>query len=357
MRKWLETLRSNPAMTRRLLMVAVLMGVGAGAFCWGRHAASTQIAVEPGSGDTSGVQPLSVSDSVLTDYQRRPVAYIYDNIPISREELGEYLIARFGTERVGFLVNRKIVELACKSKHIVITDAEVNAQLKQDIESFGKHMTEDLFVNQVLKRFQKTLYEWKEDVIRPKLAMAALVKPRIVVTPADVQDEFEAKYGPRVDCRMIVLQKGCPQVTQIRERIAKSDEAFMEEARKQFIPELATNGGKIPPIHKHFPDAGLEREAFSLKVGEVSSAITVQDGSIVLLRCDSHIPADATKRMEDERAKLILDIEVRKLALGIPQLFEAMSKEARPRIILQGTSSSATPVLSGDPRPMAPVAN
>lgn len=357
MRKWLETLRSNPALTRRLLVVATLLGVGAGAYCWGRHAALTQTAVEPVEPATNDVKTISASGQAKTDYQRREVAYIYDNIPITREELGEYLIARFGAERVGFLVNRKIVDLACRSKHIVITDAEVNAQLEQDIKSFGKHMTEELFVNQVLKRFQKTLYEWKEDVIRPKLAMAALVKPGIMATLAEVQDEFEAKYGPRVQCRMIVLQQGNLHVTQIRERIAKSEEAFMEEARKQFIPELATNGGLIPPIHKHFPDAGIEKEAFSLKVAEVSSAITVKDGSIVLLRCESHIPADATKRMEDESLKLKAEVEARKLALGIPQLFEAMSKEAHPRIILPGTGQSATQVLSGDPRPMVPVAN
>jgi len=155
---------------------------------------------------------------------------------------------------------------------------------------------------------------------------------------------------------MIVLQKGDPHVTQIRERIAKSEDEFMKEARKQFIPELATQGGVVPPIHKHFPDAKIEKEAFSLKVGEVSSAITVQDGSVVLLRCEKHIPEDKDKRMEDERAKLILEIEARKLVLGIPQIFEEMRKAASPRITLERTPANQ-PALSHDPRPMTPVGN
>ena len=38
------------------------------------------------------------------------MATIYGNIPITREELGEFLISRFGADRLEFLVNRKIVE-------------------------------------------------------------------------------------------------------------------------------------------------------------------------------------------------------------------------------------------------------
>ena len=59
-------------------------------------------------------------------------------------------------------------------------------------------LTEKEFSSQVLKRFNKSVYEWKEDVIRPKLCLERLVKPLIVVTSEDLQKGYEAKYGHRV---------------------------------------------------------------------------------------------------------------------------------------------------------------
>ena len=42
------------------------------------------------------------------------VAYIYGSIPITREDLGEYLIARKGLDTVELLVNKRIIEHACE---------------------------------------------------------------------------------------------------------------------------------------------------------------------------------------------------------------------------------------------------
>src|SRR5205807_5571475 len=88
-----------------------------------------------------------------------PVAYIY-KMPITRQDLGEYLIDRFGPERLEFLVNSKIIDCACKEKGIEITDAEINAQLLEDLKAMNVVKLED-FVTVVLKKFGKTLFEYK----------------------------------------------------------------------------------------------------------------------------------------------------------------------------------------------------
>jgi hypothetical protein len=349
MRKWLAVLRPSPWAARRLLVLAALVGVGVGAFCWGRHGAAPRAEADPPGSVGSAKASVPASPGYTTnDYSKRVVAYVYDNIPVAREELGEYLIARFGQERVEFLVNRKIVELACQAKGVQVTDGEVEAQLQEDIKSFGGNMKLEDFVNQVLRRFNKTLYEWKEDVIRPKLAMSKLVRPTIVVLPKDIEEEFEARYGAKVECRMLVLQKDYPQAkrTELWERVRKSEEEFMKEAGTQFIPELAMRKGEVPPIHKHFPDAQIEKEAFSLQPGQVSSLIQVRDGTLVILRCVKHIPPDQSKRIEDERMKLSAEIFERKLAMRIPEVFQQMRKEANPRIVLSGGAQAVPPAVS-----------
>jgi hypothetical protein len=343
MRQWLAKVRPNPWLTRRLVMLAIVVGVGVGAFCWGRHGAVSDVDAQQAPQQNLNLMPVSGTPGANTiDYQRRVVAHIYDNIPVTREELGEYLIARFGAERIEFVINRKIVELACKSKGIFITDADVDRQLVDDIKSFGPHMTKELFVTQVLKRFNKSMYEWREDVIRPKLALAALVKPTIKITDVDLQNEFEARYGPKVHCRMIVLKKDDPRLNKVWQAASASEAAFKAEAKSQFIPELAAREGDIPPIHTHFPDDGIEKSAFSLKDGETSGLIqTKQDGTWVILRRENAVPADATKRFENERMALSQEVFDRKLQLRIPEYFQDLQKHANVKNYL--VNNHATP--------------
>jgi hypothetical protein len=336
-------LRPNPWLSRRLMLLGVVAGVGVGAFCWGRHGALPEADAQ---GPTvPQINSVAATPGMSTaDYARRVVAYIYDKMPVTREELGEYLIARFGKDRVEFLVNRKIVEMACQQQGIVITDGQVDAQYNIDIASFGKDMTRELFKNQVLKRFGKSEFEWKEDVIRPKLAMQALAKPYVKVTPKDVQDEFEARYGPKVECRMIVLPKDDPHRTQTWDKVRQSAAAFEEAAGSQGIAELASRKGVIPAIHKHYPDPNLEKEAFALKDGEVSSLIQapLPDGSWIILRRERAVLPDQEKKIENEWQKLVEEVQVRKLAEEIPRVFAEMRKNARVEIIL-GREGPSTP--------------
>src|SRR5437016_499000 len=88
---WLAKMQPSPWLLRKLLMLAVLVGVGVGAFCWGRR----QTAAAKG-----------VDDPDSQGYGKRVVAYLYnDQVAVNREELGEYLIQRFGQDRVRFMVN------------------------------------------------------------------------------------------------------------------------------------------------------------------------------------------------------------------------------------------------------------
>jgi hypothetical protein len=329
--KRLRVLVPGKAAWRRMALACGALGVVALAFCWGRWGAMPQATAQAPGAAVPGTLPVSAETA--GDYGRRPVAYIY-NTPITREELGEYLIARFGPERINFMVNRRIIEHECQVKGIQVSDAEVEAQLIEDLRIMNCVKIED-FVTTVLRRYNKTLYEYKEDVIRPKLAMAKLVRPSIVVTEDDLKMGFEAHYGPKVRCRMIVISKDQErQKNEIWARASKSTEGFDEEARHQFIKDLAANGGAVPPINKHFGDQRVEKIAFSLKPGEVSELIGMPDGTTLILRCEEHIPADETHRMDQERMALHREITEMKLAQQIPLYVQKLSAAAAPKILL-----------------------
>jgi hypothetical protein len=94
---------------------AGLLGIG---FILG-HAQSDSLSAQPGK--VVGVVPASATTPTPVGADKRVVAYIYGNIPITREEFGEHLIQQFGRDRVRLYVNRKIIEIAGAKRGIVIT--------------------------------------------------------------------------------------------------------------------------------------------------------------------------------------------------------------------------------------------
>ncbi len=286
------------------------------------------------------------------DYSKRVVAHIYDTIPVTREELGEFLIARYGADRLELLVTRKIVEMACRSKGIEITDEMVEQQLDREIKGLSPTMTRKDFQNQILRRFNKTLYEYKEDAVRTKLMLARLVEPTVVVTEDDLRKGFEGRYGEKRECRMILLPDD-KHKSQVWEKVHDNEVEFDRAARTQGIPQLASTGGKVPPIHRHFGDPQIEKIAFSLNVGEVSQLIAMPDHTVVILKCDRKIPADPTKRFEDERTALLAEMKDLKLTQQIPEYLAKLRKEANPRLLLRNEirqeelERSVLPEISG----------
>ncbi len=289
-------------------MALILVGATVAAFYWGRLGVSSRVDAQqprPGvPGQPGGQYP--------SDYGRRPVAYIYQNTEITREELGEYLISRLGPERLELMINRRIVEMNCQSKGITITEAEVDAQFKAELKDLGNVTVQD-FNNQILKRFNKTLFEWKEDVIRPKFLLTKYCRPMVQVTEIDLRNAYEAKFGPKVECRMIAFAKDNKRRSDIWVKIKDNEAEFAREAMSQYLPNLAASQGKIPPINKHFGDAKIEAAAFALQPGQISPLMELPDGTFVVLKCDKLLPPNEVKTFAQVRIEL--DKEMREVKL------------------------------------------
>ena len=89
-------------------------------------------------------------------------------MPVTREDLGEFLIARGGYEKLELLVNKRIIEVEAARRNVTVTDVEVRAGLEEDLRGLDMKMAD--FTKHVLPRYGKTLYEWTEDVIKPRTA-------------------------------------------------------------------------------------------------------------------------------------------------------------------------------------------
>jgi PPIC-type PPIASE domain len=284
-------------------------------------------------------RPAAGAAAAPDDYATRPVAYIYGSVPVTRADLGEFLIARGGADKLELLVNRMIIEHECKIRGITVTDKEMEAALQEDCDGIKVQRAD--FIKMVLPRYGKTLYEWMEDVVRPRLLLSKLChdQVKLMVTEEDLKKQFERMHGEKRQVQVVIWPKG-EDMTVVRAEWAKmrsSQEEFDRVARAQANPSLAATAGTIQPLSRHVyaEDAIVVTKAFELKPGEVSELLATSQGTVVL-KMHKVIPADDKVKFEDKKTLLYKQALEEKMAEAIPQKFGELKKKATPQLLLSG---------------------
>jgi parvulin-like peptidyl-prolyl isomerase len=332
----------------RLGRVALVGGTLAGAVggAWVFRGVLNHRAAAQQAAHAQAQQAVVTSAAAATsDYDKRVVAYIHKSQPITRQDLGEYLIARYGAAALPGMLTKKLLDRACAQRHVVVNAAEVEAALATDVKAMG--VEQAAFAKTILAKYHKNLVEWKEDILKPRLQMRRLVQERLTVSEEDLRKAYESTYGEKVDCRLILwpLEKE-PQARAAYNTLRSSPEAFDEAAKKQDKSELASAGGKIRPIGRYTMDPDVEKAVFMLRPGEMTEEIKTPQG-IVLLRCDKRIPADTSVHFDSVKAKLTADIQEAKLQAEMATAFQALRQEGRPDPLLHFSERA-------DPGPVPP---
>jgi hypothetical protein len=274
---------------------------------------------------------------------RRVVGYIYGNVPIMREELGEFLIARGGHEKLELLCNKKIIETEAARRGITVTAVEIRAGLEEDLRGLGIDRKD--FESQVLPRYNKSLYEWVEDVIRPKLLLTKMCKDRVKVTDDDIKKEFENRFGERRQAKIICWSKDDLRTAQAQWAEASKGEAeFDAVAKMQADKNLAAACGLVKPIGRH-PDSGHDKTVvetlYKMKVGEISGILTVSAG-LMCIKCTAIVPQEPGVTLDDKmKAALHRELYDKRLTMEIPKFFQELKAVAQPNLLLKGPPSAA----------------
>ena len=138
-----------------------VVGIACGVGLWFRFASSSAKAMPQASNlATASVEPSIVPSGNASDYGKRVVAYVYDTIPITRQELGEYLIRRYGTENIEKMVGQYVIELATAQSGKSVTNAEVEADIAETLRE--SKMDQKQFAEIVANRYGVNFHEWKE---------------------------------------------------------------------------------------------------------------------------------------------------------------------------------------------------
>jgi hypothetical protein len=314
-------------------------------------------------------QPGTPGTPTVPTADKRVVAYIYGNIPVTREDLGEFLIARGGHEKLELLVNKKIIQVEAQKRNVTVTWTEVEAGLNEDLRGMG--ITLQDFQKHVLPRYHKTLFEWTEDVIKPRILLGKMCRERIKVTDEDVKRAFDNRYGERRQAKVICWNNQDEKAALRQwEEARKTDVDFDRIARMQADPSIASSAGLIAPIGQ-YPDVKDDictKVLFSLKQGEISQLFQTPAG-IMCMKCVAIIPPDANVKLEGKvRETIEKEVYDKLLTAEIPKFFQECKKTANPDLLLKGPpnpqeirdyvdsvirqTGATTPAPTPDPMPM-----
>lgn len=258
---------------------------------------------------------------------KQQIVAVVNGVPVTRNELAEELIQRRGKAQLEALINRRIIEQACGKAGIVVSEKEVEDELREIMRAGGFTTASDFERQMVRPMLHISLPEYKDDVLRQGILTRRLAAHRVQVSEEDLRKAFNAKYGERVQCR-IILEKSLRVATELHGKIAGNRVNFLQAARQQADAQLARFAGQIPPIGRNTTGDDIEARAFELKDGEVSEVLQLAQGGFAILLRENAVPPDATKKFEDERAALIKEVQEQKTSQEVPKLVAELKQKA-----------------------------
>jgi hypothetical protein len=296
--------------------------------------------------------PKPLAAAVTADPNRRVVAYIHGKVPIYRDELGEYLISRGGMDKVELLVNRRMIEVAAARMGVSITPDEIEGGLNDDLR--GAQVDLAAFTQYIRERYGKSVFEWKQDVIRPRLQLGKMCHKDIAITPEELQNCFESKWGEKREAALIVWPKaGVQPLTAEQKALARSSPVeFDKLAGLQPDAKLAQSGGRVNPIGRHIDgeDPNVENALFSLKEDEISPWIETKTNWTCIRCLKIHPPVDPKLTLNQVRADVEKEVYDRKVNAAIPLLFAKIKKDANPQLTKQVPAPAASDPANPPPR-------
>jgi parvulin-like peptidyl-prolyl isomerase len=279
--------------------------------------------------------------------QRMPgVAAIVNDRQFTLREVAEECIDRHGKEVLEGTINRRLLEQAIRRKNIVISDADQQAEVARAAVAMGKVDKQtgqpDIqgWIDAVTKEQGITVETYYHDAVWPSVALKKLVGD-IQVTNEDLQKGFDSNYGPRVNARVIIMQnqRKAQEVWELARREVQknptSPQFFAKLAEQYSIDPSRAMGGEVPPIQRWGGASALEKEAFSLKPGELSSIVQIGE-NYVILYCTGYT-SPVKVELKDVRDELYADIQEKKSRRAMAEAFENLKKSAMIDNFLAGT--------------------
>jgi len=227
-------------------------------------------------------------------------AAIVNGTNISDAELADACLARYGSLVVGSLINKVIIEQACKRNGVAVTTADVDNEINEMSRRFN--VPRDEWISLIQRERGVSEKQYREDIVWPMIALRRLAKGSLEPTDGQLREQFQNQYGPTVKARIIVLgsQK---EAEETRAEVLQDPDSFGVVAREKSVDiGSASVGGWVQPIRHFSGSADFESAAFALAEGGISEVVRVAD-QFIIIKCEGHLPASDVE-FSDVRPRL-----------------------------------------------------
>lgn len=262
-----------------------------------------------------------------------PIALV-NNQAITRQQLADECVAKKGKEVLDVMIRRLIIDQAMAQAHLTVTPAEIDEEIDAIAARFG--IPREGWLRTLDKERGISPAQYAREIVYPAIALRKLCANRVQVTPKDLKDGFEAKYGEKLHVRMIMVNTQ-NKALQIWEDLRKNTGAFERVAKDQSMdPGTRAMGGLVPqPISRHlYPNLsdgafhqlvdGDPRDhdpSHKPKDGDITGPIQIDEHAWVILRRESLDPARKVGSLKNENIRQSVYEEIYQVKLQ-----EAMEK-------------------------------
>jgi foldase protein PrsA len=234
-----------------------------------------------------------------------PIAVVNGEV-VTRAQLADECVARKGQEILETLIARRLIEQGLRAKKLEVTAAEID----QEIDNVAMRVAgigREAWLRTLDKERGISPVQYARDIIYPALALRKLSANRVQVTEKDMRDSFEAQYGEKLRCRIIMVDK-LRTAQEIWEELKKNPGGFEKLAQDRSMDTGSRSLGGLlaEPITRHAYPQNVADAAFAQLVdgdpkdkdpnhkpknGDFTGPIQVAEATWVIIRREDVIPA------------------------------------------------------------------
>ncbi|MFM7136175.1 MAG: peptidylprolyl isomerase, partial [Planctomycetota bacterium] len=279
----------------------------------------------------------------------KPLALV-NGAEISAEQLAAECLARHGATVLETLVNRTLIEQACRKAGVTVTAADVTAEIEAMAKRFS--VPTDKWLELIEKERGIKPQQYADDIVWPMLALRILAREAGEPTTEEIRTAYETRFGPAIKARIIAARTR-EVAEQLRTQAVAAPDEFGALARQHSVDVgSASANGWVQPIRLHSGDPAFDRAAFALEPGEISPVVQVADQFLVI-KCEGRLPA-AEVTLADATPGLTADLRERKSRQASTEVFRGIQDSSRIENVLNDPArSQATPgvaaLVNGEP--------
>tara|TARA_B100001540_G_scaffold308331_1_gene322871 strand:+ start:138 stop:2195 length:2058 start_codon:yes stop_codon:yes gene_type:complete len=292
------------------------------------------------SSTTSRVSQAAITartSSSVTETKKLKVVAQVNGENISRNELAQACLDRYGKETLEGYLNKRLIKQACEKHQIVISEEQLDREIERMAKKFG--MSVDRWLTMLQQERHIAPDQYRNEHMWINLALRQLASREIEVSPEQLTKAFESEFGPKVKVR-IIAHSDLTTITELRKQALAEPEQFGSLAKEHSEDQASASArGLIPPIGKHVGDPSLEAEAFSLQEGEISELVKIAN-QYILMKCEKRIPSTyiAPQFKVDAEARLRDKIREQNLEAAAGRIFQRLQAEAKIQSVYEDPS-------------------